>query len=322
MSDENGEKQIGKSEKFNSLMESQLESQLGTKDDNKIATKTERAKQENFSSDTLRAVTDDKSNSLQIVDGDEVLLDSHAKRKNSGGDNQNEKVFIPGAGEVDLNTDAMLNAKGDPLRKADGSFKENLVAYDASKPFQLSISTDVELYKPYVDSDGVVPFGGIVSTDGSGGKSTKYACFTLGLEGRWNGAQRDMQVLEVNIADTLMLSGSKILDGNPHRAVFPIAPSRNGGERHWKWVDATIQRVGSDVGFEIHRLSPSTEKPASDDQFDHCQTPRYKMHISNSPEHLKSAKDFWDAMHDTRLIPGQHWNGHFHYVRLDERVKD
>lgn len=313
MPDDSGEKHIGHSEKN----VSKLESQIGTKDDNSIATKTERSKQESFCSDTLRAVSDDKSNSLQIVDGEDVLLDSHSKRgriatadeTNSGSETadgaKNEtaasKVFIPGAGEVGINADAMLQAKADPLRKADGSFKDNLVAYDnynkATGRFELGTRTDVlEQFKPYMDSEGVVPFGGKISADASNGpKSRLYASTSLAITGSFHGIERDRQVINVNISDQLKVDGQNVFDGKPHRGVFPIAAEQGlGDSRHWKWIDATIQRIGTGAELVIYGLSSSEAKPTEKSQFDHVPSDHCiaQMKAWQQPQHAYPG-DIW-----------------------------
>lgn len=311
MVDDSGEKHIGKSEKNIS----QLESQIGTKDDNSIATKTERGKQESFCSDTLRAVSDDKSNSLQIIDGDSVLLDSHSKRAGAGaevpnnggttdgakGETGSVKVFIPGAGDVELNTDAMLQAKADPLRKADGSFKDNLVAYDnynkATGRFELGTRTDVlEQFKPYMDSEGVVPFGGKISADASNSpKSRLYASTSLAITGSFHGIERDRQVINVNISDQLKVDGQNVFDGKPHRGVFPIAAENGlGDSRHWKWIDATIQRIGTGAELVIYGLSSSEEKPTEKSQFDHVPSDHCiaQMKAWQQPQHAYPG-DIW-----------------------------
>jgi len=340
MVDDSGEKHIGKSEKNIS----QLESQIGTKDDNSIATRTERSKQESFCSDTLRAVSDDKSNSLQIVDGEDVLLDSHSKRNlakppteansgnatTSGASNEAgaSKVFIPGAGEVELNAEAMLQAKADPLRKADGSFKDNLVAYDGYNKetgrFELGTNKDVEMFKPYVDKNNVVPFGGKVSCGGVGHDSTRYATLTLGLRGFQNGIERDQQVLNVNISDHLKVNGQDVFDGKPHRAVFPIAPPHGEiDNRHWKWIDATIQRVGTEAELVVYGISPSSDKPSSESQFDKWPSEKaiWKLKIYDKPHHA-SFDNFWRAAmeRDRSVAPIGDWQNN--YGKMDIRERD
>lgn len=339
MVDDSGEKHIGKSEKNIS----QLESQIGTKDDNSIATKTERSKQESFCSDTLRAVSDDKSNSLQIVDGDSVLLDSHSKRAGAGaevpnngattdgakGETGNAKVFIPGAGEVELNAEAMLQAKADPLRKADGSFKDNLVAYDGYNKetgrFELGTNQNVELFKPYVDSEGVVPFGGKVSVDAEGRpKSGLYATATIGITGFYKGIERDKQVLNVNISDKLKVNGQDIFDGKPHRAVFPIAPMPGEHDPgHWKWIDATVQKIGTQAELVIYRVSPNVEKPTNDSEFDHWPREQaiFPLKVFSSTQHADMQDVFGDGRQRRPVDPRNNWQRNWLQASVTEQVE-
>ncbi len=346
MVDESGEKHIGKSEKN----VSRLESQIGTKDDNSIATKSERSKQESFSSDTLRAVSDDRSNSLQITDGDSVLVDSHAKRSQTseqvktesgetkvlgkdapgttdgaGDDKSTSKVFIPGVGEMEIDTDAMLQAKADPLRKADGSFKDNLVAYDYNKETgRYEIGTNIdEIFKEYVDKDGIVPFGGKVSCDASKSpKSSVYASTSLAITGSFKGIERDRQVVNVNISDQLKVGGQNVFDGKPHRGTYPIAAESGlGDSRHWKWIDATIQRIGPGAELVIYGLSSSEEKPTNSSQFDHVPSNHCiaKMKVWQKPQHAYPG-DIWPQYGGPRS-PDTNWKRSVTQLNFAEQVE-
>lgn len=341
MVDESGEKHIGKSEKN----DSRLESQIGTKDDNSIATKSERNKQESFCSDTLRAVSDDRSNSLQITDGDSVLVDSHAKRSRASDqvtseigemevsgtadgardDKSGSRVFIPGVGDMEINTDAMLQAKADPLRKADGSFKDNLVAYEYNKEtsrFEIGTNVD-EVFKEYVDKDGVVPFGGKVSCDASKSpKSSVYASTSLAITGSFKGIERDRQVINVNISDQLKVGGQNVFDGKPHRGTFPIAAESGlGDSRHWKWIDATIQRIGPEAELVIYGLSSSDEKPTNSSQFDHVPSDRCiaRMKAWHEPQHAYPG-DIWPEYGGLKS-PDNHWRRSVIKMQFPEQVE-
>jgi hypothetical protein len=350
MVDEGGEKQIDKSEKNFA----RLESQIGSKDDNSIARKSERNNQESFSSDTLRAVSDDRSNSLQITDGDSVLVDSHAKRrapdriKAEGGGREasgtagvntvdgagtdgasiapaNSKVFIPGVGDLEIDTEAMLQAKTDPLRKADGSFRDNLVAYEYNKEtnrFEIGTNID-EVFKEYVDKNGVVPFGGKVSCDTSKGpKSSVYASTSLAVTGSFNGVERDRQVINVNISDQLKVGGQNVFDGKPHRGIFPIAAEGGlGDSRHWKWIDATIQRIGPEAELVIYGLSSSDEKPTNSSQFDHVPSNHCiaKMKAWQEPQHAYPG-DIWPQYGGPKS-PDTNWKRSVTQLNFAEQVE-
>jgi hypothetical protein len=330
MVDESGEKQIGKPGKTIAP----LESQIGTTADNNVVTNSEKQKQESFDSTTMTAVSANADNSLQIVSGDDVLVDSHAnKKKNAsfGGnpsgeeflDKSSNKVFIPGAGEVELNAEAMLQTKADPLRKADGSFRDNLIAQtDFSKPIEVGIDENVKLFQDYVDSNNVVPFGGKIDCGVSGFGTSEYATFTLGLDGQINGKNHDRQVINVNISDQLKVNGLNVFDGKPHRATFPIAPPHDAPDnRHWKWIDATIQKVGNTHELVIYGLSPSPDKPTKDSQFDHLNNTGviYKMKMSPEPHHA-NADNFWQTM-DGNASPQGGWEKSFSWLKFPEQIK-
>lgn len=72
--------------------------------------------------------------------------------------------------------------------------------------------------------------------------------------GKYSGAD----IVNVNIANNLLVDGKPINDGLPHRHVFPI----NNKGAHFKWIDATVQLSpdGETAEFKLHGLSTVDSK--------------------------------------------------------------
>lgn len=247
----------------------------------RVATDLEKQKQDNFTSDVLKSLNSEaqspSSSSLQIVDGNTVLLDSRRK-------------------------------------------PQDLLAQSHREPIQGSVSMDkIDLN---VDPAGVAPFGGPLepSVENSKIKTRFYHSLTIGISGFFNGVTADKDVLNINISDGL--ENGKIFDGKPHRFVAVINPYA-GAMRHYKWIDATVQGDGEKSTLTIHRLSPRSERPVADSDWDLTDNrfARFPLRKSESPQYV-NAEDYWKSV-DGPPPPNSHsWIKNRRSLNINETVKD
>jgi hypothetical protein len=171
-----------------------------------------------------------------------------------------------------------------PILIAQGLDNQN-VRTDATnattrKPFELGAE-----FENVVDQNGVVPFGEQLSGGASDSKikSNKYYSMTVGFETSSSKGVRD-DVLNINIGDGMKVNGQSVMDGKPHRAVFPINVQEGG---HFHWVDATVQYVNGKMQLTIHNISASKEKPTSNADWNQINM-GYVLQQRNQPQHISS----------------------------------
>jgi hypothetical protein len=135
----------------------------------------------------------------------------------------------------------------------------------------------------------VVPFGEKLHGGVSDSKidSQNYFSTTIGYETTSkSGGVRD-DVININIGDHMVVNGQSVLDGKPHRAVFPINAQQGG---HFHWVDATIQYVRDKKGHpvmevDVHKISASKDRPTSESQWNEIEQ-RYPLAYVTKPQHV------------------------------------
>jgi hypothetical protein len=257
---------------------------------------------------------------VSIPVGDTVLGDWLSKRPLQ--DRQSEKSSS-GADRFEAYRGALEAAQKppgeQPILIAQGLDNQN-VRTDATnatrEPFQLGI-TKAD-FANIVDQNGEVPFGeplhGGVSD--SKIKAQNYFATTIGYETTTkNGNVRD-DVININIGDHMVVNGQSVLDGKPHRAVFPIN-AQGGG--HFHWVDATIQYGRDKKGHpamevEIHKISASKDKPTSESQWNEIGK-SYPLAYLTEPQHVP-AGDYLSLyrLHDKQ--PTGDWYKAGHYYQL------
>ena len=155
--------------------------------------------------------------------------------------------------------------------------------------------------------------------------SKNYAYTTLGIEGMINGGTADRQVIDINVGDQLKIDGKSVFDGAPHRALFPIAPMP-GSERHWKWIDSTIENVGGTPVVTIHRISPKSERPTQDSDWDPWPSThsRFALKVYKEPHHTE-AGHFWpafDSGEENKRIRNDFWHNSYYTMQINEKVRD
>jgi len=164
----------------------------------------------------------------------------------------------------------------------------------AQRQFKLGI----EEFAAYADQNGEMPFGEPLKGGASESKmkANSYFSMTIGFETKSSKGTRD-DVLNINIPDGMSVDGKSILDGQPHRAVFPINAQQGG---HFHWIDATVRLVNGQMQIEIHGLSASKEKPgsASDPSWNHIEM-RYGLHHQKTPQHISA--DDYNLLYQTHL---------------------
>lgn len=269
------------------------ESSIANSSENSVVKNLEKQRQESFTSDLLKSISHDdaelKNRSLQIVDGDQVILDSHKKQSEMSSN-------VPG-------------------------IKDRLLAQNKTmEPLQGRVTSE-ELYTQ-PDDNGVVPFGGPIDKPhvSNHHKTTFYQSLTIGITGRYNGLVADKDVLNINISDGI--NNGKVFDGNPHHIVAPINPSP-GSMRHWKWIDATVQSHAGNVSLTIHKLSPKTSAPTSDKDWDIVDS-RYgtfPLIRSTKPQYMK-ARDYWSLTTGGRVEDPAASKHHRRRLEINEKVTD
>lgn len=179
----------------------------------------------------------------------------------------------------------------------------------------------------FIDSNGVPPFGERLSAEASRSnvESDSYYSTTLGLIGTRYGAQVNQEVINVNISDKMPVNDKQIYDGQPHRQVFPLT---NGptGDLHWHWIDATVRydRMHDMIQLKIHRLSPSLDKPKSEDEWDQLNQV-YTLKHSREPQHAPADQYFlrYEPRHRRESETPGAWRTNFYEaVRIPETAQE
>jgi hypothetical protein len=168
-----------------------------------------------------------------------------------------------------------------------------LLAGDLKSAPLFKLGAENEQFLPYVDQQGIAPFGGATNLIGEVGKgrSQSYYSASIGLDGLHKGGE-GKQVLNINIGDAMKVDGKLMADGANHRGVFPIAPDKDGREPHWKWIDATIQADGKGGSLTINRVSKSETRPMKDSDWDDFTDMKYSLRHQSMPQHV-SADEYW-----------------------------
>jgi hypothetical protein len=225
---------------------------------------------------------------VSIPVGDTVLGDWLSKRPLQDRQSENSES---GADRFEAYRGALEAAQKPPTEQpiliAQGLDNQN-VRTDATnatrEPFQLG-ATKAD-FASIVDQSGEVPFGEPLHGGVSDSKiqSTKYYSMTIGFETSSSRGKRD-DVLNINISDGMKVNGQSVMDGKPHRSVFPINTQEGG---HFHWIDATIQDVKGQMQIEIHDISASKEKPTSSNDWNPINL-RYPLQLRQSPQHIRAS---------------------------------
>jgi hypothetical protein len=122
----------------------------------------------------------------------------------------------------------------------------------------------------------------------------------------------------------MKLNGKSINDGVPHRGVFPIVPEKDAVHTHWNWVDATITMKDGRANLAVHRMSPSSDKPTQESQWDQVNM-LWNLKHQRSAQHA-SARDYWTeygtASYDRNSVSREYWNTYRSpYVMMNETAK-
>lgn len=293
---------------------------IETNEDNQIAKQVDRSKQEAFTSDVLKAVSpnapDLMERSFQIVDQDKVLLDSRKSEANSLSEGDS---LIPKGGRVSVPSHNDLHASN-RIKNADGTVRENLVASNDTTKLTGAISE--EHYYEFADASGTVPFGGPIQggVQSSAIKSNEYSSLAIGITGKFNGYDADRDILNINISDQLKINEQSVFDGSPHRETIAIAPMP-GASRHWKWVDATIQKHGNQKLVTIHRLSPKLERPQREDDWDIAPSKFSTFELkTDKGRQYGHYSDFWGGTNQTRIVHSEREQVHLRALEINEKV--
>jgi hypothetical protein len=144
------------------------------------------------------------------------------------------------------------------------------------------------------DGRGEVPFGSSLDAGVSTNKEAPkgYLVTALPIEGLVGTGRGHREIIDVNIGDSLKVNNESVIDGKPHRGVFPIS-HKEGQESNWNWIDATIVRTGNSAMLQIHGVSPSADKPNQAGEWDKVNW-SCPLRYQSKPQHL-NAQAYWDA---------------------------